>query len=107
MAVTRAPKRVAVADVPEDRVQEIIRRGGTVAADLGRPPAPPVDAGESSEPVLIDELKNVQLRVYESTLQEIDRLRRAQARGRRPASRHAWLLDAIEEKLERERREQR
>ena len=107
MAVTRAPKRVAVADVPEDRVQEIIRRGGTVAADLSSPPALPVAAGESSEPAMTDELKNVQLRVYESTLQEIDRLRRAQARGRRPASRHAWLLDAIEEKLERERRKQR
>ncbi|QLG13467.1 hypothetical protein HLB42_21315 (plasmid) [Deinococcus sp. D7000] len=98
---------MAAADVPEDRVQEIIRRGGTVAADLSSPPTPPVATGESSEPALTDELKNVQLRVYESTLQEIDRLRRAQAKGRRPASRHAWLLDAVEEKLERERRKQR
>lgn len=104
MAISRAPKRTIATDVPEDRVQEIIRRGGTVAADLGSPPVLPE---ESSEPALTDELKNVQLRVYESTLQEIDRLRRAQARGRRPASRHAWLLDAVEEKLERERRKQR
>ncbi len=108
MAVSRAPKRTPAADIPEDRVQEIIRRGGTVAADLGSTSlAPATGLGESNKPTVTDELKNVQLRVYESTLQEIDRLRHAQARGRRPASRHAWLLDAVEEKLERERRKQR
>ncbi|QFP75000.1 hypothetical protein [Deinococcus sp. AJ005] len=108
MAISRAPKRVVAADIPEDRVQEIIRRGGTVAADLtSMPMAPASDSGEGGKSTVTDELKNVQLRVYESTLQEIDRLRHAQARGRRPASRHAWLLDAVEEKLERERRKQR
>lgn len=108
MAVTRAPKRVAAADVPEDRVQEIIRRGGTVAADLSSPALTLLTEREViGDLAATDDLKNVQLRVYESTLQEIDRLRRAQAKGRRPASRHAWLLAAIEEKLERERRKQR
>lgn len=108
MAVSRDPKRPAAADIPEDRVQEIIRRGGTVAADLNSlSAARPPEKEENSDPEATDELKNVQLRVYESTLQEIDRLRRAQARGRRPASRHAWLLDAVEEKLEREHRKQR
>jgi len=81
--------------VDETRVQEVIRRGGSVAADLPSPPLP--DEGE------IDALKNVQLRLYESQIQEIDVVRKKQARGRRPLSRHAWLLQAIEEKLARER----
>lgn len=38
-------------------------------------------------------LKSVQLRLYQSTLDEIDELR--------PVSRHAWMVVAIEEKLER------
>lgn len=111
MAVSRAPKRPAPpepAGPSEDKVREIIRRGGSVAADLqvgkaegGSPIEEPV------APPLVDELKNVQLRLYESTLQDIDALRRAQARGRRPISRHAWLLEAIEEKLERDRKKQR
>ena len=101
MAVSRAPKRPPAATaVPEDRVQEVIRRGGTVAADLT------ASVGQQDTPPL-DELKNVQLRLYESTLGEIDQWRRAASRGRRPVSRHAWLLEAIEEKLERERRKQR
>jgi hypothetical protein len=101
MAVSRAPKRPPASPaIPEDQVQDVIRRGGTVAADL----TAPVQVKETSP---MDELKNVQLRVYESTLGEIDRLRRSASKGRRPVSRHAWLLDAIEEKLERERRRQR
>ena len=101
MAVSRAPKRPpAPPAVAEDRVQEVIRRGGTVAADLTPPTGRETDAQ-------VDELKNVQLRLYESTLNEIDHLRQAASRGRRPKSRHAWLVDAIEEKLERERRKQR
>ncbi|WP_019011210.1 hypothetical protein [Deinococcus aquatilis] len=109
MAVSRAPKRTpaAIPEIPEDKVQEIIRRGGSVAADLpsSRDQAP--DTAEPNDIPLTDELKNVQLRLYESTLQEIDQLRRAHARGRRPISRHSWLLEAIEEKLEKERRKRR
>lgn len=97
MAVTRAPKRSAsspAAVVNEQTVLEIIQRGGTVQADQRQTPDPPV---------LTDPLKSVQLRVYQSTLDEIDTVRQQQARGRRPASRHAWIVAAIEEKLERER----
>lgn len=108
MAVSRAPKRApnpVNSGAPEERVQEIIRRGGSVAADLTSATPLGSDAADESEnTVVTDELKNVQLRLYESTLSEIDQLRRAQARGRRPASRHAWLLAAIEEKLEKDRR---
>lgn len=79
MAVSRAPKRTPAAtpEIPEDKVQEIIRRGGSVAADLpsSRDQAP--DTAEPDALSLTDELKNVQLRLYESTLQEIDQLRRA------------------------------
>lgn len=99
MPVTRAPRRPAQpAETPaadEAQVQEVIRRGGSVAADFNLPAL--------SEEEEIDALKNVQLRLYESQIQEIDVLRKKQARGRRPLSRHAWLLQAIEEKLERER----
>ena len=94
MAVTRAPKRSAV-PVPDERaVLDVIQRGGTVQADRLRTP---------DSPLLTDPLKNVQLRLYQSTLDEIDTVRWQQARGRRPASRHAWIVAAIEEKLERER----
>ncbi|UQN10768.1 hypothetical protein [Deinococcus sp. QL22] len=110
MAVSRAPKRTPASvapNIPEDKVQEIIRRGGSVAADLTPPQNQTSEKIEPNDQALTDELKNVQLRLYESTLQEIDQLRRAHARGRRPISRHSWLLEAIEEKLEKERRKRR
>lgn len=98
MAVTRAPKRAPVqaatsakADVKEREVLDVIQRGGSVRAD------------QTTPPLLTDPQKNVQLRLYQSTLDEIDELRQRSARGRRPASRHTWMLQAIEEKLERER----
>ena len=97
MPVTRAPKRPVqppAPDVDEKAVLNVIQRGGTVQAD--RDNARDVSA-------FSDPLKNVQLRVYQTTLDEIDQVRHQQARGRRPVSRHAWILDAIEEKLERER----
>lgn len=96
MAVTRAPKRppspTATTPEPDEReVLDVIQRGGSVQADRATPS------------MLTDPQKNVQLRLYQSTLDEIDDLRKRSARGRRPASRHAWILQAIEEKLERER----
>ena len=96
MAVTRAPKRQAppAPEVDERAVLDVIQRGGTVQADRAADRV-------ASEPT--DPLKNVQLRVYQTTLDDIDTVRHQQARGRRPASRHAWILAAIEEKLERER----
>lgn len=97
MALTRAPRRPVAPPAPsvdEKAVLDVIQRGGTVQAD--RDTARDVST-------LSDPLKNVQLRIYQTTLDEIDQVRHQQARGRRPASRHAWILAAIEEKLERER----
>lgn len=96
MAVSRAPKRQVppAPEADERAVLDVIQRGGTVQVD--RDTARDVSA-------FSDPLKNVQLRIYQTTLDEIDQHRQQQARGRRPASRHAWILAAIEEKLERER----
>lgn len=93
MALTRAPKRPAPdTQVDEQAVLDVIQRGGTVRADREVLPTP-----------ITDIPKNVQLRLYRATLDEIDELRQRQAKGRRPASRHAWIVEAIEEKLKRER----
>lgn len=93
MAVTRAPKRTAPAPEPDERrVQEVILKGGSVAADRKVVAHP-----------ITDPQKNVQLRLYQSILEEIDTLRAEKAGGRRPQSRHAWIVAAIEEKLARER----
>lgn len=99
MAITRKPQRqvpvVETTEQPDEQAAlEVIQRGGTVQGDQQIP---------SQKPELTDPLKNVQLRLYQSMLDEIDSLRRKQANGRRPASRHAWIVAAIEEKLERER----
>ncbi|MCY1703789.1 hypothetical protein [Deinococcus sp. SL84] len=99
MAITRKPQRqvpvVETTEQPDEQAAlEVIGRGGSVQGDQQNP-------RQMTE--LTDPLKNVQLRLYQSTLDEIDALRRQQANGRRPASRHAWIVAAIEEKLERER----
>lgn len=95
MAVTRAPKRSVVQGekskvTPNDaKVKEIIDRGGSVLSDR---------QGEAYE----DEQRNVQLRLYQSVIAEIDERRKRVKRGKKP-SRHSWIVDAIEEKLKRER----
>ncbi|MFC6619759.1 hypothetical protein [Deinococcus radiophilus] len=100
MAITRKPQRqvpvVETTEQPDEQAAlEVIQRGGSVQGDQQQSPA--------QEAELTDPLKNVQLRLYQSTLDEIDTLRKEQAKGRRPASRHAWIIAAIEEKLGRER----
>ena len=99
MAITRKPQRqvpvMETTEQPDEQAAlEVIGRGGSVQGDQQIP---------SQEPELTDPLKNGQLRLYQSTLDEIDSLRRKQANGRRPVSRHAWIVAAIEEKLNRER----
>lgn len=95
MAVTRAPKRNEAASekdrgVSDDaKVTEIINRGGSVANDR-------------QQEVYEDPQKNVQLRLYQSMIVEIDERRGKVKRGRKP-SRHAWIVEAIEEKLQKER----
>ena len=79
-----------VADVDEREVQAVINRGGRAA-----------EAGNGKS----DVLRRVQLRLYSSQIADIDtaieKLKRA--RRRFPNfSRHQFLLEAIEEKLDRE-----
>ena len=92
MAVSRKPKREtpkATTTTPEQfDIEEVIGRGGSVPS-------------EQKNTLYEDEQKSVQLRLFQSTIEQIDRLRNRTRRGKKP-SRHAWLVEAIEEKLERE-----
>ena len=95
MAVTRAPTRntaraeEAKPEPNDARVKEVIGRGGSVANDR-------------QEEVYEDEQRNVQLRLFQSMIAEIDEHRSRVRRGKKP-SRHSWIVAAIEEKLDRER----
>ena len=78
------------ADVDEREVQAVINRGGRAAE---------ADNGES------DPLRRVQLRLYTSQIADIDNAieKLKQDHKRFPNfSRHQFLLEAIEEKLDRE-----
>ena len=96
MAISAKPNRKksdveqAGADVDEKEVHAVINRGGRVGAADGR---------ES------DTLKRLQLRLYTSQIVDIDNAidKLKQDRKRFPNfSRHQFLLEAIEEKLDRE-----
>ena len=96
MAISAKPNRQksdveqTSADVDEREVQAVINRGGHAAE---------ADNGES------DPLRRVQLRLYTSQIADIDNAieKLKQDRKRFPNfSRHQFLLEAIEEKLDRE-----
>ena len=96
MAISAKPNRQksdveqTSADVDEREVQAIINRGGR-AAETGN--------GES------DPLRRVQLRLYTSLIADIDNAIEKLKRDRKRFpnfSRHQFLLEAIEEKLDRE-----
>ena len=96
MAISAKPNRKesdveqTVADVDEREVQAVINRGGRAAE---------ADNGES------DALRRVQLRLYASQLTNIDSAIEKLKRDRKRFpnfSRHQFLLEAIEEKLDRE-----
>ncbi len=80
MAISKKPSAKAV--VSEDAIKAIIEKGGSVAE------AKP-EAGK----------KNLQLRLDADLIARIDEVRKNKAV---PPSRHAWILEAIFEKLERE-----
>jgi len=91
MAISRPPERKTPSASPAKQVsdrdiQEFINKGGSVPSDY---------KGDH------DEAKKVQLRLYPATISDIDAARENRRRGRK-LSRHAWILAAIEEKLERE-----
>jgi len=77
------------------KVREIINRGGSVAGDPARSESQSV---EGSNPI-----RPVNLRLLQSQVEEIDAARQKPRRGKKP-SRHSWIVEAIEEKLKRERR---
>lgn len=75
-------------DSKKPSVEALIMKGGSSGA-----------LEEEGEELISEELKRVQLRVPVSKLRQIDRMVR-----KRPGklSRHTWIMEAIEEKLERE-----
>ena len=96
MAITGKPQKQPLpspAPLPNEQdVLNLIRKGGSVAK--------PGDTSErdAAKPML------VQLRVYPDLIEEIDGVRKnAAGKKRRPPSRHAWIIEAIEEKLARSR----
>ena len=96
MAISRPPARPQVkpgdpVQINEEKVKGIISRGGSVAQDVTA--APPAEE---------DLLKSVQLRIYQSMIDDIDLQRGQIKKGKKP-SRHAWIVSAIEDKLARQR----
>jgi hypothetical protein len=77
----------------EQEVLSLIHKGGSV------PKPASADERDAAKLML------VQLRLYPDLVGEIDAVRNdAGGKKRRPPSRHAWIVQAIEEKLDRERR---
>jgi hypothetical protein len=97
MAISGKPPKSVQADVKrqpdEEEVRKLILRGGTVAEGSAS-----AESGTAIKPML------VQLRLYPDMVQEIDSLRKdTRGRRHRAPSRHAWIVNAIEEKLAREK----
>lgn len=88
MPITKPKKKRREINFSDRSVQEITRKGGEVSR---------VAVNNSS-----DRPKSIQLRLYDDQIAEIDILL-AQRTGRYKMSRHAWIVQAIEEKLEREK----
>ena len=99
MAISGKPPKSAPAPSPaplpnEQEVLSLIHKGGSVAKAVGG------TGRDVAKPML------VQLRLYPDLIEEIDVVRqRKSGKKRRPPSRHAWIVAAIEEKLARERGE--
>lgn len=88
----QAPPPSPAPQVNEHEVLSLIHKGGGVPKSVAR-----VER-EAAKQMLI------QLRLYPDMVEEID-TERASSGGkrRRPLSRHAWIVQAIEEKLDRDR----
>lgn len=96
MAITKKPPKKGKAQeakaeqtVDDAKIKELINKGGT-------PPTQP-----KSEPAKSNSVKNVQLRLTEEVLEDIDSAIKRRSRIVK-VSRHTWLLEAIAEKLDRE-----
>ena len=98
MAISGKPQKPAPAppghQPNEQEVRNLINKGGSVP-----------EAARPADPATIKPML-VQLRLYPDLIEEIDSLRKAVAgKKHRPPSRHAWIVQAIEEKLERDRQQ--
>lgn len=97
MAISGKPPRPASAaglrqESDEQTVRKLIHKGGSVA-EASRPLDP-----ETVKPML------VQLRLYRDMVEEIDAVRKdTRGKRHRAPSRHAWIVQAIEEKLAKEK----
>lgn len=97
MAISGKPQKIVPAAasvlVPDEQtVRKLINKGGSVATE------------ERAAIAGMEKPKSVQLRLYPEMLQEIDDVRRQRRQKQwRASSRHEWIVQAIEEKLGRER----
>jgi hypothetical protein len=97
MAISGKPQKPITAVGPkqepdEQIVRKLIHKGGSVA-----------EAGRSLDPGSIKPML-VQLRLYPEMVAEIDVVRKnIGGKRHRAPSRHAWIVQAIEEKLAREK----
>ncbi len=92
MALTRKPSTPPSTSVlKEADIDALINRGGEVPSTKSAAKAPPAEDSERIIPT--------QLRVTKGKLDEIDKQVK---RSKIKISRHSWLLQAIEEKLERD-----
>jgi hypothetical protein len=91
MSISKKPtKQEPTNQQDEAAIQAIIHKGGSIASET-----------TNTEGVT---LKNLQLRLYIDQIEAIDQIlqkKQGQSRRRRQ-SRHSWLVEAIEEKIERE-----
>ncbi len=84
MAIARKPKLNPVPTVDENKIQALINKGGSVAVREVETSAGPY---------------RLQLRLDAGLISRVDTVRRKRLVA---PSRHAWLLEAIHEKLQRE-----
>ncbi len=81
MSIARKPKKIKV---DEAKITSLIEKGGSVAKPK----------------VKKSTLKNVQMRLSDEVIAEIDNVREQDIVA---PSRHTWILTAIKEKLERDK----
>ena len=91
MPISKKPTKQELRNEQDEAaIQAVIHKGGSVASET-----------INTEDVT---LKNLQLRLYIDQIEAIDQIlqkKQGQSRRRRQ-SRHSWLVEAIEEKIERE-----
>lgn len=95
MAITKVPTaaapKAATVDVDEKKIEALINKGGS--STLAKAP-------ETTEEE--DAIKTVLLRTYESQIQELDQFLLSMPKRSRP-SRNAYIVQAIDERIQRDK----